>query len=63
VQLKSRGVLSGSTAAYTVKFQNDGNLSDTLVITASAQAQVLPFSIWMRPPQTGQQQLPGQVTQ
>jgi len=35
VQLKSRGVLSGSTAAYTVKFQNDGNLSDTLVITGT----------------------------
>jgi uncharacterized repeat protein (TIGR01451 family) len=31
-QSKSRGVVSGSTATYNVRFQNDGNVPDTLVI-------------------------------
>ncbi len=34
-QVKSLGVVSGSTATYNVLFQNDGNLSDDFVITGT----------------------------
>jgi uncharacterized repeat protein (TIGR01451 family) len=35
-QVKSQGVVSGSTASYSIKFQNDGNTTDSLVITGTA---------------------------
>ena len=35
VQSKSQGVVSGSTAAYNVRFQNDGNVADALVISGT----------------------------
>ena len=36
VQIKSKGGLSGSTAAYTIKFENDANVTDSLLITGTA---------------------------
>lgn len=35
VQVKSQGAVSGSTAAYAVKFQNDSTGTDSLVITGT----------------------------
>jgi len=34
-QAKSQGVVSGLTAVYHVRFQNDGNVADSLVITGT----------------------------
>jgi uncharacterized repeat protein (TIGR01451 family) len=35
VQAKSQGVVSGSTATYTIKFENDGSNTDSLIITGT----------------------------
>ncbi len=35
VQVKSGGAVSGTTATYAVKFENDGNMTDSFVITGT----------------------------
>lgn len=35
VQVKSQGVVSGSTAVYTLKFENDGGATDSLTVTGT----------------------------
>ena len=44
-QVKSQGVVSASTAIYNVLFQNDGNVSDNVVITQGAVDNCAGFTI------------------
>jgi uncharacterized repeat protein (TIGR01451 family) len=44
-QVKSQGVVSASTAIYNVLFQNDGNVSDNIVVTQAAADNCAGYTI------------------
>ena len=44
-QVKSQGVVSGSTAVYNLLFQNDGNVSDNVAITQGAADNCVGFTV------------------